>query len=645
MCGIAGMIRQNNPVDIFTLEAMLASMAHRGPDDSGTYFSTLGTLQVGLGSTRLSILDLSHAGHMPMSNRDGTIWVVYNGEIYNHLDLRDQAVKLGFAECASRTDTESLIQAYQAFGLDCFQRLNGMFAVAIVDHCHQRLVLARDRMGIKPLYYYWDGSDLVFASELKTLVLHPAVSRAIDHKALNIYLALGYVPSPYCMLAGVKKLSPGHLLVLENGVLQEQPFWRPTLQSNDPKPLVELVSETRTLLQNAVSGQLMGDVPLGVLLSGGLDSTIITALACRYHPSSVHTFSIGFRTAAPALDPCYNLDFFRARLTAQQLGTLHHEIICDNQSANLIPALEEQFYTLDEPLWEASHISLKLLAVLAREHGVKVLLTGDGSDELFGGYPWYVGAQHLETYEKLPWVKPATRLLHALTPSSSLLHHKALDLNLKYRQPVDLKYLILHQHFDPAFRRQLLVDGCYSSDEELLSHLRHLLISATAFPLADQFAFADQLLWVREHFNQRLDRMLMSASVEGRVPFQDNAVVDFNLSVRMDQKIVGCLQKYLLRSAFQDILPPGVLSHTKRPFAAPILAWLRGGLKLYALENLNAAAVDSFGILSGPQVEKFTHPLIQSGFPGRDGERNAMLVWNLLTLCGWMRQWLVRTTC
>lgn len=614
-------------------------MAHRGPDDHGQYFTRLGAMHACLISTRLSILDLSQAGHMPMSNRDGTIWAVYNGEIYNHLEIREQTSRAGFSHYASRTDTETLIYAYQAFGLDCFQHFNGMFAVALVDHPGQRVVIARDRMGIKPLYYYWDGMQLVFASELKTLVLHPAIGRSVNQKALNIYLTFGFVPSPYCLIDGVKKLEPGHVLVLENGKLMQQSFWTPVVEANNHRPMPELISETRRLMENAVSRQLMGDVPLGVLLSGGLDSTIITALACRFHDSPIHTFSIGFKTENVELEAMYNADRAHAEIAARQLGTIHHELTFADSAAHLIPTLEEQLWSLDEPVWEASHLSINLMAGLARELGVKILLTGDGSDEYFGGYPWYRGAMRLAQYERIPWLNPMLHFLQAVTPNGAVLHQKAVDLRAKYRQPYHIKYLANHHQFSAAMRKQILSDGYYLPDDELVLYLRELMKPASSVPVADQYAFADQMLWVREHFNQRLDRMMMAESIEGRVPFQDNEIVDFALSLGMDQKIVKGVQKGLLREAFKDLLPANVLERPKRPFAAPAVAWLQGSLKQYALDTLSEPALSQLNLVNSRHIESFTREMIQSGFHGWNSERNAMLVWNLLVLCIWLRQW------
>lgn len=603
MCGIAGLVSHSRAVDPGQLAQMCHAMEHRGPDDHGIYVSRDQHPSVGLGSQRLSILDLSPAGHMPMSNPAGDVIVSYNGEIYNHLELRGDLERRGY-RYRSRTDTETVLYAYEAFGAGALPRLNGMFALAIYDQRKRQLILARDRMGIKPLYYYWDGCTFAFASELKALLTLPQIERRVDPRALDAYISLGYVPAPYTMIRGISKLQPGHYLVLEGQRLHTHEFWHASYQAGDGarQSDAELIQATRERVEQAVRSQLMSDVPVGVLLSGGLDSSIVAAVAQRHHDGPVQTFSIGFESydGAP-VDAHFNLDRDYARSVAQQLGTRHHEVLLVDDRA-LGETLRSLVQALDEPVWEGSFVSIYLLCKLARAHGVKVVLTGDGSDELFGGYLWYRGAQRLLLYDRVPLLEHALPLLMQLPPESEL-GRKARDLKRKLRASPLARYRANYDHFSAGEKQSLLGIARPVGEPDAVDELIAPLLRQVRGELPEQFSFVDLRLWVGEHFNQRLDRMSAACSVEARVPFQDNAVVDLALSIPMSRKIRGSEQKYLLRRAFADIVPPEVLQRPKRPFAAPQHHWLRRGLREWSSDLLSTERIREYGLLDPSQVQ------------------------------------------
>lgn len=323
MCGIAGIINLKSTVNHDILSQMSASIQHRGPDDQGQLIMNLPDFSAGLASRRLSIIDLTAAGHMPMCNQDQTIWIVYNGEIYNHLEIRQKLISRGVTAFRSRTDTETLLYAYQEYGLEAFKMIDGIFACAVIDVIQKRLVLARDRMGVKPLYYFWNNQELIFSSELKSLLRHPAPSRRINQQALQLYLCFGYVPSPNTLIDGIHKLTPGHTLTLHNRQVDIQPFWQPVLSvHHDGKDPQDEVQRVRLEVEQAVKAQLMSDVPVGSLLSGGLDSTIISALAQKNLPTPLHTFSVGFITHQSAMEKIYNKDL--AFCAASRPGVRHN---------------------------------------------------------------------------------------------------------------------------------------------------------------------------------------------------------------------------------------------------------------------------------------------------------------------------------
>lgn len=628
MCGIVAMISTNEQLAAGHLEAMRTCIRHRGPDGGGTVLRQADRFTAGLGAQRLSILDLSPAGMMPMANEDERVWIVYNGEIYNHGALRSELEQRGH-RYRSRTDTETVIHAYEEYGPDCFARFNGMFACVIYDQPQQRVVLARDRIGVKPLYYSQQPGGLLCASELKAMLYTGLVPAVIDPVALDIYLALGYVPAPYTLIKGVFKLCAGTYAIYDGERLCCERYWDPTEQASQAPfgTWDEMVAATRVAVGGAIHRQMMSDVPVGVMLSGGLDSTIVAALAQQLSSEPLHTFSIGFTTQQSRLEQVYNQDRHYARLVATTLGTQHHEVIA-RDTGDLESLLRRLVAQLDEPVWEPSFLSIYLISVCAREHGVKVLLSGDGSDELFGGYPWHPALNRLEQFEQIPGLRPLLGLL-ARMPLPTTTNTKVRDLYRKYRQSAVAKYHAQYDIFDITTRAQLFARA--PEDDPLDSLIEPLLTGATK-TLASRFALAELMLWVGEHFNQRLDRMTMAASVEGRVPFQDNAVVDLALALPAAARWRDGMSKASLRAAFADLVPAAVMQRPKRPFAAPATAWMQGSL---AAAVRAAIVPDSLARLPGMDTTAVA-PLWKrfcAGLPVRQEQ-----IWSLFHLVLWAEE-------
>lgn len=597
MCGIAGIVRLDGGIEYENLEAMCERIHHRGPDAGGIYTEVSDDFWVGIGSRRLSIIDLSAAGNMPMSSENDDVWIAYNGELYNHQALRRELLAKGHVY-RSQTDTETIIHAYEEYGVAALQRFNGMFAFVIYDRAHSRVLIARDQMGIKPLYYTWDGVTLRFASELKALT---SAETRVNPTALSLYFSLGYVPAPYTLIEGVHKLPAGSYLMLENGQLHQGTYWSPTVSAEENgRSGIDYVARTRQVMEDAVVRQLMSDVPVGVFLSGGIDSTLVAAVAKKHHNEALNTFSVGFESGhgTPQEEALYNQDMLFARQVADQLGTRHHEILIPS-GTRIIDLLTSTISFMDEPVWETSFVSLHMMSKLAREHGVIVVLTGDGGDELFAGYPWYEGARRFETYySRIPFLKSMLPLLSAVSGDSTI-GVKARDLHRKLGQDEVTRYRMNYDIFSETDKHRLFRQ---TGTDPLVDFITPRLAATGARDLPQKLAMMDLMLWVREHFNQRVDRMSMMNSIEARVPFQDVEVVNFALSVPMSVKMQGGVGKYLLREAFKDVIPDVVLQRPKRPFATPTQSWLRGPLRDFVQDTLSPSAVDLAGLLDTQMV-------------------------------------------
>ena len=616
MCGIAGIASHDRGgLDRRALGAMSAALAHRGPDDRGEA-QTGGCL---LAARRLSIIDLE-GGHQPLNGCDERVTVVQNGEIYNHVALRAD-LELRGHRFHTRCDTEVLAHAYEEWGDDFVDRLRGMFALALWDRERQRLMLARDRFGIKPLFYAADGGRLAFASELTALTHAPGFSRELDPDAVEAFLAFNSIPAPLSAYRAARKLPQGHLLAWRGGQVELKRYARPAPASaaeQRDEPAAELVAEARERLRDSVRSHLVADVPVGVLLSGGIDSSALTALSAELSSRPVATFSIGFEERS--FD-----ELQLARLVARRYGTDHHELVVRPDAAELLPRIADAY---DEPSGDSSALPVYLVCELAARH-VKVVLSGEGGDELFGGYQTYVADRLAPVAGPLagavrPWLE---RLPSGTGPVP-------LDYKLKrFARAAHLPPLERHHGFKEIFaadlRRELL-RGKMGADPLELYRSRYAE-TAGAAPLA-RLQDVDVGVYLADDLLVKTDRMSMAHSIEARVPFLDPVVADLALALPSRHKVLGLSTKRLLRRAVAPLLPREVTRGPKRGFSIPAAAWLRGPLLPFAREVLSRDSLRGAGVFEPAAVERV---LERHASGAEDLSRQ---LWGLMSFTLWQRR-------
>jgi asparagine synthase (glutamine-hydrolysing) len=610
MCGIAGFVSvdlesQPRPV----LERMTAALHHRGPDDSGFYSDAWAAL----GHRRLSIIDLA-AGHQPMSNEDGSLWIVYNGEVFNHASLRPALESAGH-RYRTRCDTETILHAYEQYGAGCVDHFRGMFAFAIWERDTRRLFCARDRLGIKPFYYFWNGRLFAFASEIKALLEHPDIRRGLEEEALPEYLAFGYLSGERTLFSGIRKLMPGHTLTLELGDgearLDIRRYWNlPAATSAEPKDDDSWIAECRERLEETVRMRLMSDVPLGVFLSGGVDSSAIAALVRRMAPGPVETFSVGYEEGEFS-------ELGYARQVARAVGSHHHEVVVGME--DFFDALPRLIWHEDEPITWPSSVSLYFVSRLAASR-VKVVLTGEGSDELFAGYARYrfylMNAKWMAGYRLLPaalrgWVRRQVAVSRLLSAS---LRRKLGHTFIGRGDALESLYL---DNFYSAFSmgeqaRLGLPPPDVSPYTSYLDYWNARPHDSTL----ERMLYADRKTYLVELLMKQ-DQMSMACSIESRVPLLDHTFVEFAARVPERLKIRGRTQKYIFKRAVEDLLPRDIVYRRKmgfptplrewllRPAAAPLMAALRAPDGLLA-EYLNRAELDALLARHQQRIEDAT---------------------------------------
>jgi asparagine synthase (glutamine-hydrolysing) len=589
MCGICGIIESSDHErqQESLLPRMIRVLEHRGPDDEGIYIDrpmedprTQAPHRgkafhfVGLGHRRLSIIDLSPAGHQPMSNEDDTLWVVCNGEIYNFPDLREELFSLGH-RFRSHSDTEVIIHGYEEWGCDCFDRLRGMFALALYDRARQRITLARDHAGIKPLYYHHAGSTFIFASEIKAIFASGLLKKTLNHEGFLQYLSLGYIPSPATIYDTVWKLPQASCLVLENDHLTIDRYWEP---SGSPPPRhspdeVATSSTVRNLLRQSVKRHLLSDVPVGVLLSGGVDSSAVVALAAETGCDSIQTFCVGFSGMGYYDERKY------ARIVAEKYGTDHHEIEVAPDILELLPTLIHHF---DEPFADSSAVPTYYISEFCRQH-VKVVLTGTGADDIFGGYKRYTIQKLIAALNCLPGffrtylaqisqylpVSRKSRMLEYFLYWKKLMEAASCSGIGRYASlmyifpPASFHALLTGMSEDFVYRCPLESNYRKHEDGDFLSRILSV----------DYHTYLPGDLLVKE------DRMTMAVGLEGRVPYLDRDVVECATSLPSNLKVKGLTTKYIFREAVKDLLPQEIMKRPKHGFAVPIGEWFKGSLK------------------------------------------------------------------
>ena len=606
MCGICGIATTRGGVDRDRLAAMSATLAHRGRDSDGSVVDG----GVGLAARRLAIIDLAD-GDQPIANEDGTCTVVQNGEIYNHLELRRGLEHAGHRFRTDHSDTEMLVHAYEEWGIRFAERLRGMFAAAIWDAPRRRLVLARDRYGIKPLYYRHVADELSFASELDALP-----QGEIDLDAVEAFLAFNSIPAPLSIFREVRKLPPAHVLVWENGVVEVTRYARPgPLPPRDDVAEAELVEECRSRLRDSIRAHLVSDVPVGVLLSGGVDSGALAALAAQESGEPVRTFSIGFEEQS--FD-----ELAGARAVAERYGTRHRELVLRPDAALLLPALADAF---DEPFADSSALPTYLVSRLAAED-VKVALSGEGGDELFGGYYTYV-ADLLA--ERVGGAARAVRPLVDLLPAST--RRTSLDYRAKrFARAAHLPPLERHHGWKEIFApdvRAELTGRIHAWDP--VSLYRERFAETAGHDLLTRLQDVDFGVYLVDDLLVKTDRASMAWSLETRVPFMDPVVSDFAFSLPARHKVRGLQKKRLLRKAVEPLLPREVVHGRKRGFSIPAAAWLRGDVEPFARETLSADRLRRQGFLQPEAVTR----VLDAHLVGR--EDLSRQLWGLLAFTLW----------
>ena len=574
---------------------MCERMVHRGPDSEGLMVSS----GVALGMRRLAIIDLV-TGEQPAFNEDKSVAVILNGEIYNYRELRQDLEKRGHS-FRSQSDTEVLPHLYQEYADEMVQHLNGMFAFALWDSKRRRLLLARDRFGEKPLYWCVFENTLLFASEPKVLLAHPAVKSSLNLQALRQYLSFDYVPAPLTIYQDISKLPAAHTLTLEDGKIETCPYWRLSYKTKQPPPTeTEAAEHLRELLADSVRMRLVSDVPLGVLLSGGVDSSTIAALAVRASSEAVKTFSISF--AESSFD-----ESGYARAVAKFLGTDHHE---ERLSANLAANLVGEIGSwMDEPFSDPSLVPTYLLSRFTRKH-VTVALGGDGGDELFAGYPMYRGHRWAENYSKVP----RTLRARLVEPLVGLLPVKTKNLSFDYKATrfiAGTKYDRVARHhvwfgsFNPDEQAELLTpEVLRNSDGDIYREARRMLDRCDSTDVVEQMQSLDTQLYLAEDILTKVDRASMAVSLEVRAPFLDPRVAEFTASLPANYKLRGRRTKYILKRAIADFLPPFVTRRGKKGFGVPVAEWLKGKLRPLTRDLLSPDRVRKAGVFNPEYVTR-----------------------------------------
>jgi asparagine synthase (glutamine-hydrolysing) len=624
VCGIAGIVEHSEDREApkVVLEAMLRTIEHRGPDDSGLHLDG----PVGLGIQRLKIIDLE-GGHQPMTNEDGSVWVVYNGEIYNHLSVRRTLESRGHRFRTDHSDTEAIVHAWEEWGEACVQELHGMFAFAVWDARTRTLFLARDRLGIKPLYYSLAGQRLVFASELKAILEHPGVDREVDLQSLYHYIGYEFVPGPATMFRGIRKLQPGQTLTLRNGQAELREYWDVSFEPSD-EPEETHVRRIRELLGESVRKRLMADVPLGIFLSGGLDSTAVLALARQATTQPLPTFTIGYA------DESFS-EWEYARHAARYYGTEHHEILIEPVTPALI---EWAVWHLDEPMTDLSTLPLSILCREARRHAT-VCLSGEGGDEVFVGYDRFIASKCERLYRRLPSVvrrsliEPLIRRLPDQEQKKGLVNvvRRFVDGAALEADGGHMRWQYFsspeqdRQLYTEAFRGQVAMDP-FAPVRQVRARAR------TPDPLAQEL-YVDLRLTMPDSVLMKVDKMSMGYALEVRVPFLDHLMVEAAAGIPSRLKFPGLRTKAIYRKAMTGLLPEEILHRGKQGYSLPLKQWLRQELREYMIDVLNASP-----LLQTHLNLDHVNLLIRQHL--RRSHNHNHILWALLNLALWHRRFI-----
>jgi asparagine synthase (glutamine-hydrolysing) len=626
MCGIAGFVtRHDDSIDSQAQSVIVKRMCdvirHRGPDDEGFFVGD----GAALGMRRLSIIDLA-GGHQPIRNEDGSVWVVFNGEIYNYRELRANLILRGHA-FYTETDTETIVHAYEEWGEEGFSRLRGMFGIALWDRRTRTLLLARDRVGIKPLHYAELDGAIIFGSEIKSLLASETIEPALDPASLEHYLSFLYTPRDASIFAGVRKLPPGHLLRWKDGHASVHCYWQLPETESFTGTYDEATARLETILADAVRSHLVSDVPLGALLSGGVDSSLVVGLMARASPRAIKTFSIGFDE--PAFD---ELD--AARRVAREFATDHHEMVVRPNAMEIVDRLVDHF---DEPFGDSSAIPTWYVSQIARQH-VTVVLSGDGGDELFGGYDRYLPHPRVASFDAVAgdFGRYAAARVWPLLPhglkGKNFLRHVAQDPrgryieSLSFFRPDEIPALLAHDMLDSARTSQ--------RSREIQSVFdRHASLSWPS-----QMMRFDLETYLPEDILTKVDRMSMAHSIESRVPLLDHQVVTFAASLPSHMKLHGGERKRVLKRVAASVLPTEVLSRRKHGFGVPLDTWFRSSLKEFVVDTLQSRLTRQRGYFQSQFIDR----VLSDHLAGR--RDHSLRLWQLVMFELWHRRYLDHST-
>jgi asparagine synthase (glutamine-hydrolysing) len=594
VCGIYGILRlDGEAASPDALRGMARAAVHRGPDDEGTHSD--GPLAFGM--RRLSIIDVG-GGHQPLSNEDGTLWLVANGEIYNYRELRDQLAARGH-RFRTHSDCETILHLYEDHGDECVAHLNGMFGFALWDSTRRRLLVGRDRLGIKPIYLWRDAQRLVFASEAKALLAVPGVAPELDRGALRSYLGLGYVPAPQSMFRGVTKLPPATVLSIADGRIEERRYWRVPAQVDRSTSEADWIDGVRARLEESVRMQMVSDVPIGAFLSGGIDSSAVVAFMAAHSDRPVKTYAIGFRGGEA--EAFYN-ELPHARQVAQRFGTEHHEILVRPDVVDLLPKL---LWHMDEPIADTAFITTYLVSEFARRD-VTVILSGVGGDELFGGYRRYLGSHYQGYFDRLPQgLRKAAFAVGERLPSD---RHSPLGNAMRLARgflasaglPFEDRYRSYVEVFSDDACEELLHDRAGDG----VDPLRRAFEAAAGDDEVNRMLRVDAETQLPDDLLLLTDKMSMAVSLECRVPLLDHELVELAARMPESVKMRGGRLKHTMKAALKDVLPQNILERRKRGFGTPMGAWLKGELAPLLREVLSEASLRERGLFRHAAVAR-----------------------------------------
>ena len=618
MCGITGILYHNSErvVDLALLDRMCLSIRHRGPDEKGAWVHG----NVGIGMTRLSIIDLS-GGSQPIHNEDESMWIVFNGEIYNYPELRKELLGKGH-RFYTESDTETILHLYETHGEECVHFLRGMFAFAIWDCGKQTLFIARDRLGKKPMYYYSDENQFLFGSEIKTILQAEGVPREMSPSALIHYVPYGYVPDPESMFQGIRKLPPGHYLTCKRGNVRVSKYWDVRYRVGKPQSVDACIDQMMEIFSEAVRIRLISEVPLGAFLSGGIDSSMVVAMMAKHMGEPVKTFSIGFENQS------YN-ELKYARMVSKRFGTDHHEEIVNPDADSIIPDLVRSF---DEPFADSSAIPTFYVSRMAKKH-VTVVLSGDGGDELFGGYGRYRDSWFGTSSRFIP--KPVKSLLMGMGrslpesfPGVSTLRYIASDDDSRYIWKMAKGLSVIHKEI---FSKE--IQERVSGTDPAPAFLQYMN-SVNGLDKLTRRMYLDLKTYLPGDIMTKVDRMSMAVSLETRAPILDHLLVEFAASILPDLKMKGATTKYIWKKAAERLLPKEIIYREKQGFAIPISFWIKKEWSEIADELVlgnRALARENFNV-------KFLRNFVREH---RNGRRdNSYLIWTLMILELWYREYI-----